>query len=135
MKILREERGIVVDWLLKMVLFIGILVVILFDGGSIAVNIFGLDSAADEVANVVSTHVVRQSGTRFTDFQIWELANNTIEEFGYGGAKLVKKGSGIDPDGKITIKLRRTATTLIVSRVGFMKDWAKATAEGTATAQ
>ncbi len=134
MKILREEHGIVVDWLLRMIVFLGIAGVVLFDGGSIAVNIFGLDSAADEVANVVATRLTESPGSA-TDFQVWELASATIEEFGYGGAKLIKKGSGIDPEGKITIKLRRTATTLIVGRVGFMKDWAKATAEGTATSR
>ncbi|MFN2526313.1 MAG: hypothetical protein ABR505_08625 [Actinomycetota bacterium] len=137
MKILKDERGIVADWLIKMVIFVGILVVVIFDGGSIAVNIFGLDSAADEIANVVSTRVTEGTAdpNRFTDQQIYELAAGTIEEFGYGGAKLVRKGTGIEPGGLITIKLKRTAKTIVVGRVGFMKDWAKATAEGTATAQ
>lgn len=134
MQILRDERGIVVDWLIKMIVFVGLLGVVIFDGGSIAVNVFGLDSAADEIANVVSTRVVESPGDRFTDRQIYDLAASTIEEFGYGGAKLVRKGTGIEGD-VITIKLKRTANTIVVGQVGFMEDWAKATAEGTATAQ
>jgi hypothetical protein len=135
MRLLRDERGIVVDWLIKMIVFVGLLSVVIFDGGSIAVNIFGLDSAADEIANVVATRVTESPSDRFTDPQIYDIAVETIGEFGYGGAKLVRKGTGIEADGLITIKLKRTATTIVVSRVGFMEDWAKAKAEGTATAQ
>lgn len=132
MKTLRGERGIVIDWLLKALLFLAIVSVVIFDAGSIAVNLFGLDSAADEIANIVATRVFDSPDRQFNNQEIYLLASQAIDEFHYGGAKLIRKQTFIDPQGVVHIKLRRTAKTLVVGRIDFIEDWAKATAEGTA---
>jgi hypothetical protein len=45
---------------------------------------------------------------------------------------VLRRGTGIDDEGTITIRLRRVADTLVVGRIGAIEDWAKATTNGRA---
>jgi hypothetical protein len=132
---IRNQRGIVTDWFVK--LLIGFLVfgVIAFDAGSILVNYFTLDSGADDVAIGVST-TVGSSGqaTNYTDAEIRELAQVEVEadDGGINSAKVLKEGTHIDEAGIVHIRLRRVANTLIVERISAIAKWARATADGQA---
>jgi hypothetical protein len=118
---LRDERGGIVKWLIGLV----ILGVVLFDAGSIIVNIFSLDSTADQIANEVS-NVSRLDA----------INNPTILE--QRAAALAKDEHSklatfsVGTDGIIRLTLKRRAHTLIVGRIGAIKDWAKATGSGRA---
>ncbi len=133
MKVLRDESGIVVSWLVKLVVGLGLAGLLLFDAGSIAVNFFGLDSTARDIAIAVSTTVVNDPATRSgviscTRGSTLPMCVQARELAREANARLAK--AELDPEGIVRIKLKRTASTLLVSRIGPIKDWAKATAEG-----
>ncbi len=130
-----DQRGIVADWLVKLVIGFAIFGVIAFAAGSILVNYFTLDSGADDVAIAVSTTVGTSSAAaNYTDQEIRELALAEVdaEDGGVDGARVLKQGTDIDDAGVVHIRLRRVADTLIVKRIGPIAKWARATADGQA---
>lgn len=131
---IRDERGIIADWLVKVVVGIALFGVIAYDAGSILVNHFNLDSGANDVAIAVSTTVGTGSATNYTDSEIFELAKAEVEaeDGGVEGARVIRVGTRIDETGVVHIRLRRLADTLIVKRIGAMESWARATADGQA---
>lgn len=132
---IRDERGIVADWLVKLVIGFAIFGVIAFDAGSILVNYFTLDSGADDVAIGVSTTVgTSSSASQWTDEEIRDLAKAEVnaDDGGVDGARVLKEGTSIDDAGIVRIRLRRVASTLIVERIGAIAKWARATANGQA---
>ena len=134
--IVRGERGIVVDWLIRVIIGLAVVGVVLFDAGSIMVNRFGLDSAANDVAVAVSTTVAGSAGhgVNLSDHEVFLEVKEVVqsEENGVSGARVVRKGTHIDDQGVIHVKLRRTADTLIVNRIDAISHWARATATGRA---
>lgn len=122
---IRDERGIIVSWLVRLLVGLGVVAVVLFDAGSIAVNFFGLDSTADEIAVGVSLNV--QPGQPVDQRDIEAQAAALAEE---ADAKLVKVE--VDAEGRVHVHLKRVAKTLVVRLIGPVKHWAKATAEGVA---
>ena len=118
---LRDERGVIVDWLARTVLFLALLGLVLFDGTSAAVNYLGLQGVVDETAAVVSADLTGSS--RPTETQIAEEAAALAEEH---GARLVK--AEMDSQGMVLIKMRRNATTLFLGRISAAKKWTRATA-------
>jgi hypothetical protein len=125
---MKDDRGIVINWLVKIVIAFAIGGVILYDAGSIAVNFFGLDGAADEIANQLATDV--SSGKlNLEDESGLEL--RARKEARKRDAKLTK--FSVDVKGNIHVRLKRTADTLVVSRIPPIEDWAKSTAEGQAS--
>jgi hypothetical protein len=123
---LRNERGVILDWLAKTVLLLALFGVLVFDGASVAVNFLGLSSTADDIAAAVSTDV---TGASITD-------SNAVEE----EAKLLAREAGarlvsaeLDIQGIVHIKVRRRATTLVLGRVPATEKWTKAIATARAT--
>lgn len=133
--LISDQRGIVADWLVKLVIGFAIFGVIAYDAGSILVNYFTLDSGADDMAIAVSTTVgAASTASQYTDDEIWRLAKTEVEseDVGVAGARVVRVGTAIDDTGVVTIRLRRVADTLIVRRIGAIEKWARATADGQA---
>ena len=118
-----DQRGFIVNWLVKLALGFFIAAVVLFDGGSIMINFFTLDSTANEIAVEVTTDALASSLRPETvEPRARELAKAA-------GARLL--GVRVE-DNIVYIKLRRQADTLIVGRIGWTEDWARATSEGQA---
>jgi hypothetical protein len=131
----RDERGIIADWLVKLVIGFVVIGVIGFDAGSILVNYFTLDTAANDVAVAVSTTVGNQSAAaNYTDEEIRELALAEVkaEDGGVEGAKVLRQGTEVDDTGVVHIRLRRVADTLVVKRIGAISHWARSIATGQA---
>ena len=130
---LRTERGIIASWLVKIVIGLAIFAFIAYDAGSILVNVFTLDSAAEDVAIAVSLEVTENLNTHWSDEEIYELAQDIVADpdEGVENARVIENGTNIDDDGVIHVKLRRTADSLIVKRIGAIEDWARATGDGT----
>lgn len=131
--LLEDERGIIANWLVKIVIGMAVIGVIGYDAGSILVNHFTLDSGANDVAIAVSTTVATASNARnFTPHEIYQMAKAEVEseDGGVEGARVVRSGTEIDMDGVVRIRLRRVADTLIVKRIGPLRRWARATATG-----
>lgn len=121
----RDERGFIAGWLVKLVVGLAVLGIVLFDAGSIVVNYFTLDSTADEVAVAVSLGV--GSGTAQNLNALIPIAEEVAQRH---DVKLV--AATIDAEGVVHVKLRRKANTILVGRIGPLKDWARATVEGQA---
>jgi len=132
---LRNERGIVASWLAKIVIGFVIFGVIAYDAGSIMVNFFTLDSGAEDLAIAMSLDITRANANQFTDEEVFDLATELVEspDNGVDGAKVLRKGTSIDDEGVVHVRLRRSADTLIVKRIGAIEDWAEATSDGSSS--
>lgn len=139
---MRNERGIIVNWLVKLIVGLAIGGVVIFDTGSIVVNYFGLDNAADEVANQVATDI---TAGRYTDSEVQTLNScdrrPTTNQICTSIQEKVKEHDArllnvtVDEKGNLKIRLRRTADTLVVERIGPIEDWATAIGEGEASTE
>lgn len=118
----RDERGIVIDFFVKLLVGLAVGGLILFEAGSIIGNYVTLDSTATEIANEIS--VPDRIGATVTQFQLEQKAQVLAEQ---KGVRL--RAVTLDREGFITVKISRTAKTLLVGRFSFSKDWAKATVE------
>lgn len=121
---LANERGLIVGWIGKIAIAFIIAGVVIFDAGSILVNLFTLDSTADEIAIELSIRV----GTGTPNQQ--ELEQSAKELATAADARLL--GVEVDAEKVVRIRLRRRADTLVVERIGFIRNWALATADGQA---
>lgn len=136
---MRNERGIVVGWLVKALIGFIIGGVILFDTGTIAINFFGLDSGADEIANQVAQDV---AAGKFSESEVRGLnscdrrpTNNTLcteiqQKVRAKDARLLKVT--VDVQNTLKIRMRRTADTLVIRHISWIEDWAVATSQGEA---
>jgi hypothetical protein len=118
-----DERGVIAAWLFKTVLVFVIVGVLLYEGGSIMVNFFTLDSKADEIVVEVTNSITSneiQENVRAIEDEAQRLAEEA-------GVRLVKVN--VNAEGTLHVRLKRTADTLVVSRIGAIEDWAKATAD------
>ena len=132
---LRDEQGVVVAWLVRLVLGLAVAGVILFDAAALVINYFGLDSAADEMAVAVATDVERLAPGQVINCDVKNAVGPpfcmTAHELANEHEATLLEASR-DPEGQITVRLRRTAETLIVQRVGFLKKYGVAKAQGLA---
>lgn len=122
-KLIRDERGLIVGWFGKLLIGFVVLGVVIYDGGSILVNFFTLDSRADEIAVELTTGVSPGS------LSLSSIEPRAREAARESGARLIS----VTIEGSIVrITLRRKASTLLVGRIGPLEDWTKATADGQA---
>ena len=136
-KTMTDDRGVILNWLAKLVLALLIGGVIIYDAGSIAVNFFGLSDAADSVANGLTQEVSVGGLTEAELPRLQSCKKNPAVSPGCEtlndllvdhDVKLVK--IRVDEQDILKVKLRRTAGTLVVGRIGAIEDWATATAQG-----
>jgi hypothetical protein len=126
----RDESGLIVSWLVRIVVVLALVGVVLFDAGAIAVNFFTLDGTADEVALAVSSDIATgaipvpnlECTRRST-----QPACRAVYEVGRAEDVRIVSAS-FDQEGVFHVELKRTADTLIVGRIGPIEDWATATA-------
>lgn len=121
MSALRNERGVIGDWLIKVALVLAVIGVIVFDIGAIAVNSFGLNSTATDIANEIAPAPGEVLTQQSVEREAAELAANA-------GARVVKVTFD-RPNNRVSIRIRRRADTLVVGRIGPLEDWTRATAE------
>ena len=129
-----NERGVIVSWFAKLLVGLAVVAVVLFDTGSIVINYFTLDGAADDTATALSlAFETDQFGTN--DEQLYEAAKELVATgtTNAADAKVVHAGTNVDENGVIHVKLKRVAKTLVVERIEAISKWAKATAEGQAS--
>lgn len=126
--IYRDERGVLIGWLVRLALGFAVVAVVLYDTGSIFVNFFQLDTTANDIAVEVSREV---SGPRTLPNQaaVEEHARELAKE---AGARLV---SVTLEEQALVVTIRRRADTLIVDRISPIRDWALATSDGRSSTQ
>src|SRR5687768_8523579 len=117
MRLLRDQRGIVISWLVKITLFLAIVGVFVFDAGSILVNVFTLDSAADDTAIALSLVITDDPFGR-SDQVVFEQAQSLVasDDTLAGDARVIQNGTFVDEQGVVHVKLRRVADTLVVEQ-------------------
>lgn len=116
-----DERGFIISWLAKLAIGFVLVGILVFDGGSILINFFTLDSTADEIAIKLTTG---DFGRTLNEAALTREAEELAKE---AGARLVD----LTVDGNLVlVTLRRRADTLVVGRIGWIADWARATADG-----
>ena len=119
---LQDERGIVVHWMAKLVIFLALLGVIVYDVSALAVNAFQLDSLVDEIAVTVST----SAGDRRSLFELEQEADKIARR---QGAKLTELEVD-DREGTLRVTVKREAETLVVRRFSQLEDWGRMSATG-----
>jgi hypothetical protein len=125
-----DERGVVLDWFLKIAVVGGILAAILFDFGAVAVNTVGLESTVDEIAHDLSVSVADDSLNAIDEAALIEAARPTADLV---GARVVKVT--VDVESRVHVRIRRRADTLLLAHIGPLGHWAVATADGSAVSQ
>jgi hypothetical protein len=126
MNTLRNERGMIVNWLLKVVLALMLSGIVLYDAGAVIVNYVTLDSSAEDIARELATDMTATASVPVAT-TVADEARLLARE---AGARLV--GSRVDPDGMVHVKVRRTARTLLVRRIDAVRRWGRAVATGRA---
>lgn len=120
-----DESGVILNWFLKVGVLLVVVGVVIFDVGSIAVNNFSLSSSAEDVAVAVSITVSDSSRlpSSFADLEIYNLAVEEVEDEanGIAGARVMKRGTNVDDEGIVHVRLRRKADTLITHWIGPLK--------------
>src|SRR5687767_3357844 len=100
----RNEQGVIASWLARIAITTAVVGVILFDAGAIAVNFFGLDATADDIAVKVS-NVAKSTNESITAAQLEAEARKLAKE---ADARLVTFEFDA-VDHQISITIRREA--------------------------
>lgn len=125
---LKDERGMVLSWLARLVLAVAVVGTLLYDTAAVGVNYFALDADASEMAlelsNVGGNHPANP----------WPLERAARDLARDAGAKLVSVRS--EPERQVVfLKIKRQANTLLLDRIGPLAEWATATATGRASTE
>ena len=120
----RDAGGIVVGWLVKLVVVVGLVGVALFDAISIGVSRLSVEDAGALAAREASTSLARtgnlQSAYETAVHTAWEA--NELNDIPPSTFVAL-------PDGSVQLVVSREATTFVVRHVGWMRPWAHVEAE------
>lgn len=120
-----EVGAILVSSLVKFVLVIGILVVLVHDGFSLATTQVSLTDDAQQSAQ--AAHDSLQAGG--TPAQAYQAALKYAQG---RGDSIVKGGFVIARDGSVTVVVERTAPTLVAGRISALDQYVTPHVSGTA---
>lgn len=132
MKHVADESGIIVSWLVRVAVLLAVIGVVGFDAGSIVVNNVTLSSTAEEIAIAVSIDVSENRGGLFPATRVYDMAVAEIEAEGIENVRVIRKGTEIDEEGNVHIRLRRRAETLVADLIGPLEKYTVATVTGQA---
>jgi hypothetical protein len=117
---------VVVGWLTRLAAVIVLGAVIAFDGISVAVSYFG---ATDEANNSAQAATDDYRETHNLDAALREAQ-------AHAGADQIVPGSiTVGPDGRVSLRLRRQARTLLLHDVPTLRDWGEIAVTGTGEQQ
>ncbi len=124
-----DDRGdIVLGWLTKLVVVLGVLGVLGFDAISLGTSYFQAEDHANTAARAASdTH---RAGSAPNVQAAYDAALAEVLEH---GETIDPQSFTISPQGEVSLTLRRTAPTLVMEKVGPLRSFAEI--ERTVTAQ
>lgn len=117
----RGDSGeIVSGWLLKVAAVLTVLGIVLFDAISIGVTYTSTEDAGNGAARAAS-EAWNENGK---DLQ--KAYDAALADANDGGNTYTidPKSFVVDPNGTVHLTIRRTASTIVVRRIGPIKDWA-----------
>lgn len=131
----RDERGLVISWLIRLVVGFVLGAVVLFDVGSIVINYFTVNDTAQSVAAAVTADLVSGGVDATPNLKCNRRSGVPACERAYKVAR--EKGVRIisarfDQQRVFYVEVESTADTLIVSRISVIESWATATASADA---
>jgi len=112
----RDERGLLVSFVIKFALVIALMVLAVEEGGQILLAQIHAGTAARSAA----TAAANTFHTTHSEAQAQASAVNTAKDLD-PMAEVV--GVVVNPDASVTVTVVETAKTLVVHRVGFLKDF------------
>ena len=121
----RDSGSIVLGWLTKLTVTLLLFGVVLFDSVSIGVARM---SAADDANNAASAAASEWQATH----DVQAAFNAASAAITNSNEKLLTRGFTVSPDGTVHLFLRRSATTLVLYRIGALKKYGTITATGEA---
>ena len=117
-----DERGLVAGWAAKLILFLALLGVVIYDGAAIAVNAFQLDGISDKIAVEVSEGADEQGSLHLLERSAMKMARQHQ-------ARLVRLELSEDKEW-LQVTVRRDANTVVVSRFSRISHWGRTSATG-----
>lgn len=119
----RGDRGdIVLGWLTKLVVVLGLLGLIAFDAIAVVQSRF---QASDRAATAASAAADEYRNSRDVQ-KAYNAAFATVS----GDDTIETSTFRVADNGTVTLRLHHIATTLIISRIGPIKNWAEAVETG-----
>jgi hypothetical protein len=114
-----DSGSIMFGWVTRLVLFFGIAALALFDAISIG-------STATTVADQGSYAALQASDAWQAKRSVQDAYNAAVAAAAEQNASdvVATKDFKVDPDGTVHLTVSRTATTLVVYRIGPIKNWA-----------
>jgi hypothetical protein len=120
---LRDSGGIVIGWLVKLVAGLVLFSVVAFDAISVgAAHVTGKDDA--DSAALAAADAWRDS---HDINQAYDAAEQAVDP---SNENVLAKGFSVDPDGTVHLTMTRTATTLVMFRIGPLKKYTVVTVKG-----
>lgn len=117
---LRDERGLIGFSLIRWIIVIVILGVVMIEGGSVIFTTIGLQNAADAAAvDAARTWERTRDLGAASDAAVRSLASREQDK-----ARLVAIDADDTDPFEVRITVRKQAATLIIHRIGFLKDFA-----------
>jgi hypothetical protein len=122
MRVNGDRGDVVLGWLTKLVVILGLLGLVAFDGISLAQARF---QAADHATTAASAAADDYKANH--DLQkAYNAAFATVS----GNDTIETKSFQVATDGTVTLRLHHEATTLILNHIGPLKHWADAVETG-----
>jgi hypothetical protein len=122
MRVNGDRGDVVLGWLTKLVVILGLLGLVAFDGISLAQARF---QAADHATTAASA-----AADDYKSNHDLQKAYNAAFATVSGNDTIETKSFQVATDGTVTLRLHHEATTLIVNHIGPLKHWADAVETG-----
>lgn len=114
-----DAGDIVVGWLTRIVVVVGLFGLVLFDAISIGVSRLSVEDAGVLAAREASTDLARTG-----DLQAAYAAALATVQQANPLNQVPPAGFEALPDGRVRFVVSRDATTFVVHRIGWIEDWA-----------
>lgn len=114
----RDERGVLVSSLARTLIVVALVAVALFDGAAIVVNFFQIDGIARDAAVEVADLVDEQEISYTDSFGLRRAARQITKP---EGARILSITA--DEEGTVVIEIVREAPTLLVRRIGALREY------------
>jgi hypothetical protein len=119
-----DEGFLVLGWLTKLVVSLAIVGLIIFDGIALLVSAVNADDHAAKAASAAADEYRAKKNV--------QLAYNAAETEAAANSETVDTQTfRVGTDGRVTLTLHKSATTLWMQRVGFLKKYTKISSTAT----
>jgi hypothetical protein len=122
----RDRGSIVIGWLGKIAVTLTVVGVALFDGVSVGIAHMNAQDDANTAAVAANAEWTQSHNIQ----SAYDAAAGAVSN---GDETVLTKGFTIDADGTVHLVLRRTATTLVMAKIGPLKKYTVFTVQGEAT--